>query len=86
MDQHTEQVFPPLDREAELDRIAAGCSSASGTGMQLLNLVGAQAENLIDMLPEAVRGGLERPRPWRWSRPSRWPPGRGDGCAMPPTG
>lgn len=54
------QIFPPLDREAELDRLALKMRTASGVGMQLLNLVGTQAENLIEMLPAPVRTGLER--------------------------
>ena len=59
MDQQT--VFPPLDRDAELDRLAAIMRAASqGAGMQVLNLVGAQAENLIDMLPKGVRDRLEK--------------------------
>ncbi|MGB3553569.1 MAG: EcsC family protein [Jannaschia sp.] len=56
----TEQIFPPLDREAELDRLAERMRTSSGTGMQLLNLVGAQAENLLDMLPAPVKSGLEK--------------------------
>lgn len=59
-DHRTEQVFPPLDREEELDRIASQLQSASGTGMQLLNLVGTQAEGLLDMLPQPVRAGLDK--------------------------
>ncbi|MEM9796891.1 MAG: EcsC family protein [Pseudomonadota bacterium] len=55
-----EQIFPPLDREAELDRLAEAMRGASGTGMQLLNLVGTQAESLIDMLPDPVKQGLEK--------------------------
>ncbi|MEL6586416.1 MAG: EcsC family protein [Pseudomonadota bacterium] len=54
------QIFPPLDREEELDRLANAMRGASGTGMQLLNLVGTQAEGLIDMLPDPVKGGLEK--------------------------
>ncbi|MGB3408470.1 MAG: EcsC family protein [Jannaschia sp.] len=55
-----EQIFPPLDREAELDRIALQMRAASGPGMQLLNLIGTRAESLVDMLPSHVRSGLER--------------------------
>ena len=54
------QVFPPLDRETELDRLATMADGASGVGIQLLGLVGAQAESLIDMLPAPARSGLER--------------------------
>ena len=53
------QVFPPLDREEELDRLAEKMEAASGLGMQMLGFVGAQAEGLIDMLPGPVRGSLE---------------------------
>ncbi|WP_371156609.1 EcsC family protein [Jannaschia sp. 2305UL9-9] len=59
-DKRTEQVFPPLEREAELDRIALQLRGANGTGMQLLNLIGTQAEGLLDMLPGPVKGGLEK--------------------------
>lgn len=55
-----QQVFPPLDREEELDRLAARMRGASGVGLQLLNLVGTQAENMLEMLPNPVRAGLER--------------------------
>ncbi|MCK0167935.1 EcsC family protein [Jannaschia sp. S6380] len=55
-----QQVFPPLDREAELDRLAGRMKAASGVGLQLLNLVGTQAEGMLDMLPRPVRAGLER--------------------------
>ncbi|WP_235962498.1 EcsC family protein [Jannaschia marina] len=54
------QIFPPLDREAELDRLARKMREASGLGMQVLNLVGTQAEGLLEMLPEQVRAVLER--------------------------
>ncbi|CUH39158.1 EcsC protein family protein [Jannaschia seosinensis] len=56
----SDQILEPLDREAELDRLAEKLRDASGVGLQLLNMVGTQAENLIDMLPQTVRGGLER--------------------------
>ncbi|MEM7642441.1 MAG: EcsC family protein [Pseudomonadota bacterium] len=55
----TEQVFPPLDREEELDRLAGIMRQSNGVGMQVLHLVGRQAEGLLDMLPEQVRAGLE---------------------------
>ena len=60
VDRPAQQVFPPLDREAELDRLAIKMRGASGVGLQILNLVGAQAESLLDMLPTPVRSGLER--------------------------
>ncbi|WP_308916321.1 EcsC family protein [Jannaschia sp. LMIT008] len=58
MEQQT--VFPPLDRDAELDRIAGILKDAQGAGFQVLNLVGAQAENLLDMLPKGAKARLEK--------------------------
>ncbi|MEM8822691.1 MAG: EcsC family protein [Pseudomonadota bacterium] len=55
----TEQVFPPMDREEELDRLAQIMRQSNGVGMQVLHLVGRQAEGLLDMLPDPVRKGLE---------------------------
>ncbi|WP_299647763.1 EcsC family protein [uncultured Jannaschia sp.] len=55
-----EQIFPPLDREAELLRLAAKMQAASGLGLQLLSVIGSQAENMLDMLPKPVRSGLEK--------------------------
>ncbi len=51
---------PPatLDVEAELDALARRYRSASGVGIQLLNLIGGQTENLLEKLPEGVRSGL----------------------------
>ncbi|TMV15025.1 EcsC family protein [Arenibacterium halophilum] len=52
-------TFPgPVDTEAELDRIAARYRRAGGVGMKVLNLLGGQAEGLLDRLPASVRGGL----------------------------
>jgi hypothetical protein len=50
----------PLDRDAELERLAALATSASGVGIQLLNLVGDQAEGLLGMLPASARTNLEK--------------------------
>jgi len=49
---------PPVDAEAELDRIAARYRAAGGIGVQLLTLLGGQAEGLLERLPEPVRAGL----------------------------
>ncbi|MCF3593366.1 EcsC family protein [Rhodobacteraceae bacterium LMO-12] len=51
---------PPatLDVEAELAAIAKRYRSASGAGIQLLNLIGGQTENLLEKLPEGVRARL----------------------------
>ena len=55
-----QKVFPPLDRDAELDRLATVLKGSQGTGFQVLNLVGSQAENLMDMLPQGAKGRLEK--------------------------
>lgn len=55
-----EQIFPPLDREAELDRLAGKLRGASGFGLQILTLIGTQAENLLGMLPAPILDGLEK--------------------------
>ena len=55
-----ETVFPPLDREAELDRLAGIMRNAQGAGFQILSLVGQQAEGLMDMLPKGARDRLEK--------------------------
>ena len=55
-----ETVFPPLDRDQEIARLAGIMKGAQGTGFQVLNLVGAQAEGLLDMLPAGARDRLEK--------------------------
>ena len=51
---------PPanLDIEAELDALARRYRGASGAGIQLLNLIGGQTENLLAKLPDTVRDRL----------------------------
>lgn len=49
----------PVDAEAELDRIAAHYRAAGGVGIRLLNMLGGQAEGLLDRLPPEVRRGLD---------------------------
>ncbi|UWQ21376.1 EcsC family protein [Jannaschia sp. W003] len=56
----TQTVFPPLDRDEELARLAAVTKNAQGAGFQVLGLVGAQAEGLLHMLPGGVRERLEK--------------------------
>jgi hypothetical protein len=51
-------VRPPEDVDAELDRLAARYRAAAGPGIRVLNLVGGQAESLLDRLPAQVRAGL----------------------------
>ncbi|MDW3117247.1 MAG: EcsC family protein [Roseovarius pacificus] len=43
---------------ARLDALAARHARASNAGIQLLNLIGGQAEGLLDRLPAAIRGRL----------------------------
>jgi uncharacterized protein (DUF697 family) len=44
---------------ATLDSLAARFSAADGVGMQVLTLLGGQAEGLIERLPAPVRRGLD---------------------------
>lgn len=48
-----------LDVEAELEMIAQRYRQAGGVGIGVLNLIGGQAENLLDRLPDSVRKQLE---------------------------
>lgn len=48
----------PVDLEAELDRLARRYRAAGGVGIQVLNLLGSQAEGLLDQLPAPVRARL----------------------------
>lgn len=52
-------VEMPPDVAAELDRLAARYRAANGPAMQLLGIVGGQAENLLERLPDRVKDGLE---------------------------
>lgn len=47
------------DVDAELDRLARRYKNARGLGMQLLELIGGQVENLIERLPDKAKDGLE---------------------------
>ncbi|APE44170.1 protein EcsC [Sulfitobacter alexandrii] len=49
-----------IDVEAELDRLAKRYRAANGLGMNVLNLIGGSAENLLDRLPRTMRANLER--------------------------
>lgn len=56
----TEQNLPvAIDVEAELESIARRYKAASGVGINVLNLIGGQAENLLERLPASVRKQLE---------------------------
>lgn len=51
---------PPatLDPDAELEALARRYRGASGVGLQVLNMIGGQTENLLEKLPQQVRAGL----------------------------
>ncbi len=53
------ELIEPVDREAELDRLAARYRAADSVGIRLLNMVGGQAEGLLERLPRPVRSGLD---------------------------
>lgn len=50
----------PPETEAALDRLAVRFRAADGIGMQVLSLIGGQAEDLLEKLPMGVRGQLDR--------------------------
>lgn len=55
-----EQNLPvAIDVDAELESIARRYKAASGVGINVLNLIGGQAENLLERLPASVRKQLE---------------------------
>jgi hypothetical protein len=49
----------PAHVQQELEALARRYHGANGLGMQVLNMVGSQADNLLDRLPQAVRGQLD---------------------------
>lgn len=52
-------ALTPVNLDREIETIATRYVRAGGLGIQILNLVGGQAENLLERLPNAVKGGLE---------------------------
>lgn len=48
-----------IDLDLELEALAKRYRGAGGVGIQLLNLLGGQAESLLDRLPTLVRGQLQ---------------------------
>ncbi|MGC1498119.1 MAG: EcsC family protein [Sulfitobacter sp.] len=57
---HIESNLPTaIDVEARLDEIAKRYKQAGGVGINVLNLIGGQADGLIDRLPAPVRRNLE---------------------------
>jgi len=53
------QLPAVIDVESELERIARIYVQAGGVGINVLNLIGGRAENLLDRLPAGVRRQLE---------------------------
>jgi hypothetical protein len=53
------RVVKPVDVEAELDALANRYAKAGGVGIDLLNSLGAQADGLIQRLPDKARAGLQ---------------------------
>ena len=54
---HDGQLITDVD--AELAALVARYKGASGLVIELLNMIGAQADGLIDKLPQGARDGLE---------------------------
>jgi uncharacterized protein (DUF697 family) len=52
-------VVRPVDREGTVKDIALRYRKAGGLGIEVLSLVGGQADSLLDRLPPPVRGKLE---------------------------
>ena len=53
------QLPVATDVDAELEKIARRYKGAGGVGINVLNLIGGQAENLLERLPAKVRTQLE---------------------------
>ena len=53
------QLPVATDVDAELEKIARRYNQAGGVGINVLNLIGGQAENLLERLPAKVRTQLE---------------------------
>ncbi len=49
----------PIDVEAEIDKLARRYKAAGGLGINVLNLIGGSADNLLQRLPEGIRANLE---------------------------
>lgn len=48
-----------IDLDTELEALAVRYRGANGLGIQILNMIGGQAEKLIDQLPAGVRAGID---------------------------
>ncbi|MBP0481301.1 EcsC family protein [Sagittula salina] len=52
-------IMPKPEPEDEIRALAKRYKAANSVGMQLLNIVGGQAENLLEKLPDSVKDRLE---------------------------
>ena len=52
-------VRPNADLDTQITKLAARYRKASGPGMQVITLLGGQAENLLERLPDPVKNSLE---------------------------
>ena len=48
-----------VDTSKEIAALARRYRSAGGVGLQVLNIIGGQAENLLERLPDKVKDRLE---------------------------
>lgn len=55
----TPDLPEPISYQSDLAMIAQRYKGAGNVGMQVLNLVGGQAENLLEKLPDSVKDRLE---------------------------
>lgn len=55
----TDAKLPALAHEAEIAALAKRYRDAGSLGMQVLSLIGGQAENLLERLPDRAKGRLE---------------------------
>jgi len=61
----TQTILPPVkaahpSKEVQLAQLVTRYKSARGVGMQVVGLLGSQAENLLDKLPAPARDGLDK--------------------------
>lgn len=59
MTPETEMSLPTVSVDAEIAALAKRYRAANSVGMQVLNLIGGQAENLLERLPDRVKDQLE---------------------------
>ncbi|MCX7561183.1 EcsC family protein [Sulfitobacter sp. F26204] len=49
----------PIDVDAEIDKLARRYKAAGGLGINVLNIIGGSADNLVERLPAPIRRNLE---------------------------